>query len=397
MLDAVGRACRILAQEGVSGAVNRLRYRRDGRLMQGRRVGAGRQGFVLLGEGRLMAGFRRELARRGLLGQVSRPGATRKIFFNPHPAEFHDPKLAAAVLDDDYFAALHPGDEEARAGLCSGCPLIVTSVAGLHRVQALGAALRDVTLIPGQARRHGLRLAVGRWLVYADALAPDDYLADLLALTPPIRSRDRICISLPEYTGRRAHFESANPSDFRLFNGIRLLPAWQGCAWSYKAIAAKALQSGARRLTICEDDAWFAADFSACFKAINRYLDRSRWDVFNGVMTRIEGEPDIRLRRRLGRNHIIHTPHMMGMVFNVYNRTALEWMADWSPDAGGAGTNTIDEWMNAMPGLKVVSAVPFIAGHREDAHSTIFGFKNARYSGMIRATEREILSRIEPV
>ncbi|WP_199261006.1 glycosyltransferase family 25 protein [Paracoccus binzhouensis] len=395
MLDVAGRACRILAQEGVSGALNRIRYRRDGLLMQGRRAGSG-QGFVLLGQGRLMAGFRRELARLGLLGQVSRPGATRKIFFNPHPAEFHDPRLAAAVLDDGYFAALHPDDEEALAGLRSGCPLIVTSVAGLQRVQALGAALRDVTLIQAGARRPELRLAVGRWLVYADALAPGDYLADLLALTPPIRTRDRICISLPEYTGRRALFESANPSGFRLFNGIRLLPAWKGCAWSYKAIAAKALQSGARRLTICEDDAFFAADFSTCFKAINRYLDRSRWDVFNGVMTRIEGEPDIRLRKRLGRNHIIHTPHMMGMVFNVYNRTALEWMADWNPEAGGTETNTIDEWMNAMPGLKVVSAVPFIAGHREDAHSTIFGFKNIRYSGMIRATEREILSRIEP-
>lgn len=43
----------------------------------------------------------------------------------------------------------------------------------------------------------------------------------------------------------------------------------------------------------------------------------------------------------------------------------------------------------------MVSAVPFIAGHREDVHSTIFGFKNQRYSGMIRATEREILSQVE--
>lgn len=396
MLNVVGRACRILTQEGLSGAINRIRYRRDGRLMRVPRRGSG-QRFVLLGGGSLLNGFRSELVFRGLLGQVVRPKATRKIFFNPHPAEFHDPRLAAAVLDDDYFAAIRAEDEEALAGLRSGCPLIVTSVDALHKAQALGVALRDVTLIPRHANRHELRLAIARWLVFADALHPEDYVADLLALTPPIRSRDCICISLPEYTGRREHFQSENPLNFWLFNGIRLLPAWKGCAWSYKAIAIKALQSRAQRLTICEDDAFFAADFSAYFKAINRYLDRTPWDVFNGVMTRIDGEPEIRMSKRLGENHIIHTPHMMGMVFNVYNRTALEWMADWNPDAGEAETNTIDEWMNAMPGLKVVSAVPFIAGHREDAQSTIFGFKNARYSGMIRATEREILSRLEPV
>lgn len=113
-------------------------------------------------------------------------------------------------------------------------------------------------------------------------------------------------------------------------------------------------------------------------------------------MTRIEGRPEIVLRRKLGDKHIIHTPHMMGMVFNVYNRSALEWLADWNPEGGDVATNTIDEWMNTMPGLRVISAVPFLAGHRDDVHSTIFGFRNTRYSGMIRATETEILSMLGP-
>ncbi|SMO81717.1 hypothetical protein SAMN06265221_11289 [Paracoccus laeviglucosivorans] len=395
MLQSVGKAWRILGREGVSGAMNRVRHRRDGVLLSdpGNRP---ERCFVLLGEGVLKTQFRTELKRRHLLSKAEGPKAAQKIVFNPLPTEFDDTSIAAAVLDEDYLNRIRPEDHEILQGIASGCALIVTSDAALRRALALGAALRDISIVPQSAKRAAIRLAIGRWLVYAGLMPPETYLDDLLAFAPPIRSRGRVCISLPEYLDRREGFLDGNAGNFAMFNGIRMLPAWKGCAWSYKAIATKALQSGARRLTICEDDAFFGADFQQYFNAVNRYLDRADWDVFNGVMTRIEGRPEIMMRRKLGANHIIHTPHMMGMVFNVYNRTALEWIADWDPQGGGAQTNTIDEWLNAMPGLKVVSAVPFLAGHREDAHSTIFGFKNTRYSGMIRATEREILALVDP-
>ncbi|MDQ7263541.1 hypothetical protein NM680_17215 [Paracoccus sp. PS-1] len=392
MLDAVRRLCRVVAQEGVTGAINRVRYRRDDRLMREISAPSG-QPMALVGHGPLKARFQAELARHGLLAAAS--AGCRSIVFNPGAAELGAGDLAAAVLDDDYLAAAGPQDGAIQALLASGCAMIVGSEEGLRRALALGAALPDITLVPDRAPGHQTRLAIGRWLAYAGALDPARYLEEVLAFAPPIGDRAHICISLPEYLQRRDSFRQGNPAGFRFFDGIRLLPAWKGCAWSYKTVAAKALQSGAERLTICEDDAFFSPDFPQYCAAIHRYLDRADWDVFNGVMTRIEGKPKISLRRRLGDNHIIHTPHMMGMVFNVYNRIALEWMADWSPDAGDASTNTIDEWLNSMPGLRVVSAVPFIAGHREDVHSTIFGFKNQRYSGMIRATEREILSQVE--
>ena len=66
----------------------------------------------------------------------------------------------------------------------------------------------------------------------------------------------------------------------------------------------------------------------------------------------------------------------------------------WNPDAGGAATNTVDEWLNGMPGLKVVSSLPFLASHRDDVHSTIFGFRNTRYSSIIDATEREMMAMV---
>lgn len=377
----------------MSGAVNRVRHRRDGVLLN-ERAATLRPSFALLGDGPLKPLFQAELARHGLLHHDD--GKAQMILFNPPLDRLQADNIAAVVLDDQHLAGIGDQDAEFIAALNAGPELVVLSESALRRVQGFGVPLRRISLVLAREKRPAQRLAIGRWLVYLNALSPECYLQDLLDFGPPIRSRARMCISLNEHLDRRAEFMSSNDPAFAMFNGIRMLPGWKGCAWSYKAIATKALQSGARRLTICEDDASFGFDFLRYFNAINRYLDRADWDVFNGVMTRVSGRPEIMMRRKLGDNHIIHTPHMMGMVFNVYNRTALEWIADWNPDDGGADTNTIDEWLNAMPGLKVVSAVPFLASHREDVHSTIFGFKNTRYSGMIRATEREILSMVDP-
>jgi hypothetical protein len=375
--------------------LNRVRYRRDETLLN-ERAGVLRPCFILLGQGALKHAFAAELGRHRLLYRAGGKIAPQKILFNPLANELDDSCIAAVVLDDDYMLRVGQ-DAEIVAALVQGPEVVVLSDTGLRHAQQLGVPLRRISLVPAEEKRMALRLGIGRWLVYLNALAPERYLQDLLDFGPPIRSRSCVCISLPEYLDRRAEFTTANDLGFAMFNGIRMLPGWKGCGWSYKAIAVQALQSGARRLTICEDDACFGPDFQQYFSAINRYLDRTGWDVFNGVMTRIDGRPEIMMRRRLGDNHIIHTPHMMGMVFNVYNRTALEWIADWNPDNGGAQTNTIDEWLNAMPGLRVVSAVPFLASHREEVHSTIFGFKNTRYSSMIRATEREIMAMVGPV
>lgn len=392
MLHVVRKLCRVVAQEGVTGVINRVKYHRDNRLMREIASPSG-QPMALVGQGALKARFQVELARHGLLATAS--AGCRMIAFNPGTDELGGGDLVAVVLDNGYLAEAGQQDGAVQALLASGCAVIVGSEDGLRRALTLGVALPDITLVPDRASENQTRLAIGRWLTYASALDPARYLEEVLAFAPPIRDRADICISLPEHLQRHEGFRQNNPVGFRFFDGIRLLPAWKGCAWSYKTIAAKALQSGAEHLTICEDDAFFSPGFPQYYAAIQRYLDRTDWDVFNGVMTRIEGKPKISLRRQLGDKYIIHTPHMMGMVFNVYNRIALERMAGWSPDAGDASTNTIDEWLNSMPGLRVVSAVPFIVGHREDVHSTIFGFKNQRYSGMIRATERKILSQVK--
>lgn len=390
MLGNIVKACQVLNREGMSGAVNRLRYRRDKLLMQERCTQLNPM-FTLEGDGVLRQQFHAELSRRNLMAPAYEP-TPQRILLNPIPLGFRKEGIRALVFEDAYLNDIFSSNQEFYKALVAEHPLVVTSEAGLRRIVELGAPLRNIMLVPIDSPGAAFRLAVGRWLAYIGAIRPEDYLDDLLASGAPIYDRSRVCISLPEHQHRRAGFLESGQLGYVMFDGIRLLPGWKGAAWSYKAIATKALQSDAQRITICEDDAILGPDFKRIFNAVNRYLDQIDWDVFNGVMTRLPRRPEITMEGKFGQNHIFHAKHMMGMVFNIYNRTALEWLANWDPASGGPEKNTVDEWLNTMPNLKVVSAVPFIAGHREDAHSTIFGFKNTRYNTMIQATERKLLS-----
>ncbi len=393
MLNIFLKALHILRREGVSGVTSRIKYCHDAALLREGPRQSGKK-FKVAGVGTLTAQLAGELKRRNLLASSDCPEA-RHVLVNPLPSDLQRRDIAALVLDSAYLSHCEPETVLLLKEQFSACPsVVVTTEKTLNQAVDFGAAIAKIMLVPCLGNRGAVRLAIGRWLVFIGAIAPEEYLTDVLAMGEPIASRSRVCISLPEHIHRREGFLDNGQPDCKMFDGIRLLPGWKGAAWSYKTVATKALQSGARRLTICEDDALFGPDFPAYFNAINRYLDRVDWDVFNGVMTRVAGRPEILKTRRLGESHMIHTPHMMGMVFNVYNRSALEWIADWNPDAGGADTNTVDEWLNGMPGLKVVSSLPFLASHRDDVHSTIFGFKNTRYTGIISATEREMMAMV---
>lgn len=393
MLSTCRKAFDIVRREGVRGVSNRIRYRHDAALLrEGPRLSA--RAFRIAGAGLLRAGLEAELQRRALLASSDCPLAPR-IAINPLAQALRSPGLSVLVLDAGHLAGCDPLTVALLGeAFATDCSVIVTSEAALRHATDLGARVAQIMLVAATGDRAETRLAVGRWLVFIGAIPPGDHLEDIVSVGRPISSRSRVCISLPEHAHRREGFLDNGQPDCQMFDGIRLLPGWKGAAWSYKAVATRALRSGARRLTICEDDALFGPEFPAYFNAINRYLDRVHWDVFNGVMTRVAGRPEILHQRSLGDSRVIHTPHMMGMVFNIYNRSALEWIADWNPDAGGAATNTVDEWLNGMPGLKVVSSLPFLASHRDDVHSTIFGFRNTRYSSIIDATEREMMAMV---
>ena len=81
---------------------------------------------------------------------------------------------------------------------------------------------------------------------------------------------------------------------------------------------------------------------------------------------------------------------MTSTVFNIYNENALRILSSWNPLDTDAVTNTIDRYLERQENLRVVVALPFVAGHKEDATSTLWGFENERYTPMIAAAQRKI-------
>jgi hypothetical protein len=66
-------------------------------------------------------------------------------------------------------------------------------------------------------------------------------------------------------------------------------------------------------------------------------------------------------------------------------------LAAWNPEHRDDQTNTIDKYLERQTSLRVVVALPFLVGHREDAFSTLWGFQNTQYSDMIAASERGLV------
>lgn len=81
---------------------------------------------------------------------------------------------------------------------------------------------------------------------------------------------------------------------------------------------------------------------------------------------------------------------MTSMVFNIYNRSALELLSKWDPLDTDTVTNTVDRYLERQKGLRVVVCIPFIVGYNEGVTSTLWGFDNSRYTPMIAKAEKKI-------
>ncbi len=71
------------------------------------------------------------------------------------------------------------------------------------------------------------------------------------------------------------------------------------------------------------------------------------------------------------------------MVFNIYAESAIEMFENWNSEDSDAEKNTIDRYLENKKSIKVVATLPFLVVHREEAHSTLWGFQNTTYVEMI--------------
>ncbi len=235
---------------------------------------------------------------------------------------------------------------------------------------------------------------VGRALVAVGAIP-----AERLLKTPsPVEIEgSKIVLSMPETIARKRAFDlTPQAGGFRAFEGIRKSPGWIGCGLSYKKLAVDALARGVSRILIVEDDVLLPPDFEGRIRRVHSYLDQLdlegfAWDIFSGMMAVVHD--DIRVIRR-GESDgatFLTVDRMTSTVCNIYSTLGLRRLAEWDHRDADPVKNTIDRYLEHQSDLRVVVEIPFLAGHREDQKSTLWGFQNSTYSRMIARAERSLL------
>ena len=136
-----------------------------------------------------------------------------------------------------------------------------------------------------------------------------------------------------------------------------------------------------------------APEFEARLQVVQDYLRGVEWDVFSGLSTHVRDDYALQGVARFGSETFLHLDRTAGMVFNIFNRRALEWLADWRMDDHGARRVTIDRHLEAMPGMRVVTTRDFLVDHSDLLSSTAWGFSNRRYRSLIAASQRRLQAK----
>lgn len=196
---------------------------------------------------------------------------------------------------------------------------------------------------------------------------------------------DRLCLNLPEYVARSQSFDRDNQFGFVRFAGLRHNNGWIGCAMSYKFMMRLARQEGRSMLTICEDDVEFPPDFELRWHKIQKHLaaSPSSWDAFSGLMANLHAEARIARTHEDDGVRYVETDRLISMVFNVYGTKVFDIADTWDESDRDENSNTIDRYLERQSSLRVLTTTPFLVGHKEDLHSTLWGFQNTAYSNLI--------------
>ncbi|CAN5254585.1 hypothetical protein BH11PSE5_BH11PSE5_06480 [soil metagenome] len=262
------------------------------------------------------------------------------------------------------------------------------SVEDMERAVALAMAggqnAEGVAASVALSQRH-FEFMFDRFLLARDFLPI--YKADELQL-PNVFNARMVSLSLPETVRRRRIFEAENIKDCVIFDGMRKSPGWLGCGMSYKVLCAGALQRDKEKLIVVEDDVLLDEHFEENLEIVTQYLEglNGDWDIFSGVIASLHDEAKVSRVERFRGIDFVTIDKMTSMVFNIYSRRAMQLIAEWSPLNAHVESNAVDRYLE-QSNLKIVVAHPYIAGHREEVHSTLWGFENTEYVNMINESE----------
>lgn len=208
---------------------------------------------------------------------------------------------------------------------------------------------------------------------------------------------DRLCLNLPEYTDRSRDFRADDRYGFELLPGLRHSKGWLGCAMSYKYMIRLAREHGLERVTICEDDVEFPGDFDEAMASVDVYLAERRgdWDIFSGLMADLHKDASILAVDQHDGRSFVTTDRLISTVMNIYNRTVFDTIVEWDEGNRNVETNTIDRYLEKNSKLKIVVSDPFLVGHKEEQHSTIWGFQNTQYADLIAASGKLLRKKVD--
>lgn len=247
------------------------------------------------------------------------------------------------------------------------------------------ACLNNTT---GWSRFYFLRMLFGLQMI--DYAPFESSLSDAPGAPLPEKF-EAVCLSLPETHQRRSSAWTPDGLRLEYFDGIRHPISWVGCALSYKMLAAHALKNGVNRLLVYEDDVDPLRLDAATLAAVMAYLEKidGQWDVFSGLITDLADSAVISLCHEENTLTFVHLSKMTGMVFNIYSANALRLLTEWTFESPET-TPTIDRYLEAKSNFRVVTTHPFIAGHKGELTSTLWGFRNSSYQDWIARSQRRL-------
>lgn len=268
------------------------------------------------------------------------------------------------------------------------------SISGM--IRAVRTALDDKHIDIKKSVLHSsikFEFMFDRFLV-SMGLLPSSYIKKL---TLPLQiGPNMFGLSMPETIARRKLFLEIKPKGCVVFDGIRRKPGWVGCGLSYAALARHAKANNMTTMTVMEDDVILPTDFDLKLESINRFLSAKPggWDVFSGVIAALNPDAEIIAVEDFEGQKFVTINKMTSTVFNIYSGLAIEMFSNWDPENLDAEKNTIDRYLENQKSIKVITTLPFLVGHREEVHSTLWGFQNTTYVKMIAISQTLLEAKV---
>jgi hypothetical protein len=276
-------------------------------------------------------------------------------------------RLDPHAVDGDMVAFLARG-----LGVLAAAPGIIAALRkhGMPTRQIYFAADRLADDGAGPSSFWGLQNLLPRALHGLGILDDEEYEAATASFELP---SETLVLCLPEYPDR---FENARRNllpGAALFPGLRQPVAWQGCAASYRFLARHALAKQKVPLTIYEDDATLEPDVGARLAAIRGYLDSldGRWDIFSGLISDLSEASTVSRVEDWRGEQLATLNSVVGLVFSILNRHALECLARFSVEGNNLMAHTIDRHLERQDLICITPARPLVT-HSCDFSSTLW-------------------------